>query len=109
MAYDGTAAERVRKALKGQRGFSERKMFGGIAFLLNGNMCCGIMGRDLVLRLGNEEAVKALRETHTREMDFTGKPMRSMVFVGPAGYSTDRDLSGWVKRAIDYVKSLPPK
>jgi TfoX/Sxy family transcriptional regulator of competence genes len=84
-------------------------MFGGIAFLLNGNMCCGVLKSDLVLRLGEDGAVKALREPHTRVMDFTGKPLRSMVYVSPAGYRADVALRTWVKRALDYVKSLPAK
>jgi len=91
MAYNESAANRVRKLLKRRKGFAERKMFGGIAFLLNGNMCCGVVDDDLVLRLGPELAAEALDKPHTREMDFTGKSLKSMVYLAPTGY---KPLSG---------------
>jgi TfoX/Sxy family transcriptional regulator of competence genes len=109
MAYDEGVAERVRKVLRRRKDVTERKMFGGLAFLLNGNMCCGVVGKDLCLRLGNDGAAEALKERHTREMDFTGKPLRSMVYVRPAGIKADDDLKSWVKRAVTFTKSLPPK
>ncbi len=109
MAYDEAVAHRVRKVLQSRKDITERKMFGGIAFLLNGNMCCGVIGSDLVLRLGEDGAAQALKERHTSEMDFTGKPLKSMVYVCPAGYRSDADLRTWVKRAVDHVKSLPAK
>ena len=109
MAYSEKVAERLRQALKRRRGISERKMFGGIAFLLNGNMCCGVNGTDIMLRLGKDGAEKALSERHTREMDFTGTPLSTMVYLRPAGYRNDEDLKRWLKRAIDYAKTLPPK
>ena len=109
MAYDEAVAGRVRVVLKRRKGVSERKMFGGIAFMLNGNMCCGVIDKDLVLRLGDERAAAALQERHTREMDFTGKPLKSMVYVAPAGFRSDDDLRAWVKRAVDFVKTLPAK
>ena len=109
MAYNEKAAERLRNALKRRRGISERKMFGGLAFLLNGNMCCGVVDKNIVLRLGKEGAEQALRERHTCEMDFTGTPLASMVYLRPPGYKTDEDLKSWVKRAVDFTKTLPPK
>jgi len=84
-------------------------MFGGIAFMVNGHMCCGVNGRDLMLRLGEEGATDALQEPHVRPMDFTGKPLASMVYVGPGGHRNDVDLRGWVERAVRFVRSLPPK
>ena len=84
-------------------------MFGGLAFLLNGNMCCGVIDKNIVLRLGKEGAEKALDERHVTEMDFTGVPMSSMVYLRPAGYKTDEDLKRWVKRAVDFTKTLPVK
>jgi TfoX/Sxy family transcriptional regulator of competence genes len=84
-------------------------MFGGIAFLLNGNMCCGVNDTDIMLRLGKDGAQKALSEPHIREMDFTGTPLSTMVYLRPAGYRKDEDLVRWLKRAIDYAKTLPPK
>lgn len=109
MAYSEKVAERLRQALKRRRGISERKMFGGIAFLLNGNMCCGVNNTDIMLRLVKDGAEKALSERHTRVMDFTGTPLSTMVYLRPAGYRKDEDLVRWLKRAIDYAKTLPPK
>ena len=109
MAYDEAVAERVRSVLKRRRGISERKMFGGIAFMLKGNMCCGVLDEDLVLRLGNNAAAEAMNFPHTRPMDFTGKPLKSMVYVDPAGYRSDEDLRAWIERAVNHVKTLPPK
>jgi hypothetical protein len=84
-------------------------MFGGIAFLLNGNMCCGVVGRKLVLRLGREGSAAALEERHTQPMDFTGKPLKTMVYVTPAGHKPDADLRTWVTRAVRFTRSLPVK
>ena len=109
MAYNEKLAERVRKILKRRRGFAERKMFGGICFLLHGNMSCGVVDERLMLRLGNEGAAEALRHPHTSEMDFTGKPLKSMVYVRPEGLRTKPALERWVKRAADFARALPPK
>ena len=84
-------------------------MFGGLAFLMHGNMCCGVVEYTLVVRLGNDGAAAALEEPHTRPMDFTGKPMRSMVYVGPEGIADDDDLNRWLGRAIGFAETLPPK
>lgn len=109
MPYDEATADRVRTVLKRTRGLSEKKMFGGIAFLVNGHMACGVLEQTLVLRLGNEGAAKALREEHTRPMDFTGKPMKSMLYVEPAGFRNADALKSWIKRALTFTRSLPPK
>ena len=109
MAYDESLADRVRSVLKRRRGIAEKKMFGGLAFLLNGHMCCGVIGDDLVLRLGKEGAAKALERRHTREMDFTGRSLKTMVYVEPAGYQRAADLRRWITQAADNAKSLPPK
>lgn len=84
-------------------------MFGGLAFLVNGHMSVGIVGDNLVLRLGDELAKEALRERNTAPMDFTGRPLKSMVFVEPAGLRTDAALEDWVSQALQYARSLPPK
>ncbi len=84
-------------------------MFGGIAFLIGGHMACGIVGDELMLRLGEQGADAALDEPHVRPMDFTGKPMSTMVFVEPAGIESDEVLAGWITRAVAYVQMLPPK
>ncbi len=109
MAYDELAAQRVRAALEARPGLSERKMFGGLAFLLNGNMCCGVVKQDLVLRLGKEGAEEALRQPHTRPMDFTGRPMASMLYLSPEGYASEADLHSWLERAVAFCKTLPAK
>ena len=84
-------------------------MFGGIAFMLAGNMAVGVIGEDLMVRLDPAEAEKALREPHTRPMDFTGKPMKKMVYVDPEGTARDEDLVAWVDAGAGYAASLPPK
>ncbi len=84
-------------------------MFGGIAFMLVGNMAVGVIGEDLMVRLDPADAEKALAEPHTRPMDFTGKPMKNMVYVGPEGTVSDEDLTAWVEAGADYASSLPPK
>jgi TfoX/Sxy family transcriptional regulator of competence genes len=109
MAYDPKLAERVRLLLRRRRGVEERKMFGGLAFLVNGHMSVGVVGRDLVLRLGKDRTMDALEEPFTREMDFTGKVLKSMVYVEPAGCRTEKSLTAWVDRALAYARSLPPK
>ena len=109
MAYDEDLAARLRTTLKRRRGIEEKKMFGGLAFLLDGKMFCGVVGKDLVLRLGESGATKALGRAHTREMDFTGRALKTMIYVAPAGYRREADLRRWVSRATEYVKSLPRK
>ncbi len=109
MAYDEHLADRIRAALATTPDVSERKMFGGLAFMVAGHMACGIVGADHMLRLGEDGAVAALDEAHTRPMDFTGKPMKSMVYVAPAGTETDAALLAWVKRATAHARTFPPK
>ncbi|HJS73673.1 MAG TPA: TfoX/Sxy family protein [Vicinamibacteria bacterium] len=109
MPYDQTLAERIRHLLRRRRRVEERRMFGGVAFLVNGHMSVGVVGDNLVLRLGNERTAEALQKRHTLPMDFTGKPLRSLIYVEPAGYRKDGDLADWVGQAIAYAKSQPPK
>ena len=109
MAFDEKLADRIRKVLVRREGVSERKMFGGIAFMIQGNMCCGVIKNDLMLRLGDADAARALEEPFTREMDFTGRPMRSMIYVGHEGHETDADLRRWVRRAVKFAEQLPAK
>ena len=84
-------------------------MFGGISFMLGGNMCCGVMGNDLVVRVGPERHEEALAKPHARPMDFTGRPLRGLVYVGPVAHQADDTLREWVKRGVDFAESLPPK
>jgi TfoX/Sxy family transcriptional regulator of competence genes len=109
MAYNEKLAERIRTIAGDGPGFTERKMFGGIAFMLNGNMFCGVTRDDLMVRVGPERFEEALSAMGARPMDFTGRPMKGMVFVGPEGYATDDQLRGWVEQTLDYARSLPEK
>ncbi len=109
MAYDEALAERVRVALGKRKGLVEKKMFGGIAFMLQGNMCCGVLEKTLIVRLGSEGGLEALREPHTKSVNFTGKVMRSMVEVAPAGLKKKGALEGWVERGAKFALSLPAK
>jgi TfoX/Sxy family transcriptional regulator of competence genes len=109
MAFDEALVERVREALVGRADVSERRMFGGIAFMVAGNMAIGIVDEDLMVRLGQEDTERALAEPHVRPMDFTGRPMKNMVFVDPEGIAADDDLASWVDAGADYASSLPPK
>ena len=109
VAYDVHLADRIRSILKSAGEFSERKMFGGLAFMVNGHMCCGVLKTDLVLRLTPDAADTALREPHTRPMDFTGKPMKSMIFVSPIGTDSDQALAAWVKSAVTLAWQVPQR
>jgi TfoX/Sxy family transcriptional regulator of competence genes len=108
MAYDEDLAGRIREELASRDDVTERKMFGGIAFMVGGNMCCGVAGEDLMLRLGAEGADAALKDPHARPMDFTGRPMSGYVFVAPGGTATPSDLRRWVDRAVAFATTLPP-
>jgi TfoX/Sxy family transcriptional regulator of competence genes len=109
VAYDERLAERLRAVLSGRGNLSERKMFGGLAFMVSGNMCCGIIREELMLRVGPEGYEDALAQPHARPMEFTGRPMKGMVTVAPAGFATDDVLAGLVERGVSYAASLPPK
>jgi len=109
MAYEEALAARVSAALAWVGDVREQRMFGGIAFMVDGHMACGIVGSELMVRLGEEGTDAALREPNVRPMDFTGRPARGMVFVEPAGLASDQTLQGWVERALAHVATLPPK
>lgn len=109
MAYDAELAERIRDGLVGTSGITEKKMFGGIAFLLNGNLCIGVWKDSLTVRLSAEEGDAAVYEPHVRDFDITGTPMRGWVIVEPAGIEEDRDLAEWIYRAKEFVATLPAK
>jgi hypothetical protein len=107
--YDDRLASRVRDLVSGDALMSERKMFGGLCFMTNGHMCFGIVGDDLMVRVGPERWEQSLAMPFTREMDFTGRSMRGMVFVSSEGLDEDRDLQQWVESGLGYASSLPPK
>jgi TfoX N-terminal domain len=109
VAYDEALAERVRDVISVRDGSSERKMFGGIGFMLRGNMACGVSGDELMVRLDAEGAEKALAEEHVRVFDMTGRPLKGWILVGPEATASDEDLAGWVDAGADFAASLPPK
>lgn len=106
MSYDEKLANRVRKAVNRNKGITEKSMFGGISFLLNGKMFCGVLKNDLVVRVGPELYEKALNERSARPMDFTGRPMEGFVYVGSSGLKSEAALKKWIKTGMDYVSSL---
>lgn len=107
--FDTELAERVRVAVGPRPDLVERKMFGGLAFMIGGNMACGIAKNELMVRVEKETWEDILALPHARPMDFTGRPMRGMVYVDRAGIASDEDLRTWVARGVDYAASLPPK
>jgi TfoX-like protein len=109
MAFDETLAARVRGVLSSSEGVVEKKMFGGLAFLVQGNMSCGVHDTELIVRLPPEDTDAALAEPHVRVFDLTGRPMKGWVLVAPAGVASDGDLKGWVAKALAYAGSLPAK
>lgn len=109
MAYDPGLAQRIRETLGSRPGLSERRMFGGLAFLLDGKMFVGVSGSVLMARVGPERYQDALAVPHTRVMDFTGRPMKGYVYIDPPGLAEDRDLGAWVNWCAGFVASLPAK
>jgi len=109
MAFDEAVAGRVREALAGGPEIVEKRMFGGIAFMVRGNMCCGVIGDRLMLRVGSDGYEAALSRPHAKPMDFTGRPMKGMVYVEPAGFASAGGLKAWIARAKEFALSLPAK
>lgn len=109
MAYNVQLTERIRSVLKGRKGLEEKKMFGGVGFLVNGNMACGVNKDDLILRLGEKEYQKALKSPHARKFDMTGRPMKGWVMVSEPGYASEKSLNTWIEVALTFARSLPPK
>ena len=109
MAYDERLAASLKELIKNRRDFHTQKMFGGIGFLLRGNMCFGLYKEYLILRLGGPQAQKALARSGTKPFDITGRAMKGWVMVAPAGMKTKQSLRNWVGQAIDFVSTLPRK
>ena len=109
MAYNEGVAERIRDIFIDRHDVIEKKMFGGIAFMLKGHMCCGVINDTLMARVGPAQYAAALKKRHAREMDFTGKPMKGFVYVDPAGFETDQQLQEWVLLCENFVLTLPDK
>ena len=109
MAYDEGLAERVRERLAGEDGLAEKAMFGGIAFLVGGNMSVGLRGEDLMVRVGPEGTEEALAQPHARESFMGERLMKGWILVAPAGVAEDADLRAWIDRGVGYARTLPPK
>ena len=109
MAYDEGLAERIRGILADRHDFSEKRMFGGIAFMIRGHMAVGIVKEDLLVRVGPEAYTDLVAQAHARPMDFTGRPMKGFVYVASLGLETDVDLQRWVGHGLRYAASLPAK
>jgi len=108
MAYDEILANRVREILSPLRKVEEKKMMGGLTFMVNDKMCVGILGDNLMMRIDPDIYEKVLERTGCREMDFTGRPMRGFVFVDPEGTKTKKDLNYWLGLALEYNKKARP-
>jgi TfoX/Sxy family transcriptional regulator of competence genes len=109
MPYSQSLADRIRWTLRSNRSVKEKKMFGGVGFLLNNNMLVGVWKDSLVVRLGPETGSEALTKPHVKEFDITGRPMKGWVMVEPDGLESDSQLAEWVEQAIQFVQTLPAK
>ncbi len=109
MAYSQDLAQRVRQQLQQIPGYVEKKMFGGVGYMINGNMACGVHGDDLIVRLGPGGYEQALERPSVRPFDMTGRPMKGWIMVGPEGVRTPDQLAGWVRQGIAFAQSLPAK
>jgi TfoX/Sxy family transcriptional regulator of competence genes len=109
MSYDEKTADRVREILSGRTDVVEKKMFGGLCFMVNGSMCCGLTHTAFMVRVGPDHYEEALAQPHARPMDFTGRPLTGMIYVDPAGYRTDAALAKWIARGVDFVSAFPTK
>ncbi len=109
MAYNPQLLERIRSILSQRRDVVEKKMFGGVAFIVRGNMACGPHHDNLLVRIGQDAAKRALSEPHVKPMMFTGRPLKPFVTIEAAGIATDEQLRRWVELAAGYAASIPPK
>ena len=109
MAYNEELAARMRAKLKSSRGVVEKKMFGGVGFLVNGNMACGIIKDDLIVRLSDDDFEKALKQKHVRVFDYSGRSMTGWIYVSAEGYKSDKALEGWMEKGMTFARSLPKK
>jgi len=108
MAYNTKLAERIRSQLDGGP-FVEKRMFGGVGYLLHGNMACGVHADDLIVRVDPEKYEAFLKKPHTRPFDMTGRPMKGWLLVEADGYKTAKQLSTWIKEGVEFALTLPPK
>jgi TfoX/Sxy family transcriptional regulator of competence genes len=109
MPYNQELADRIRLELSALPSLVEKKMFGGVGFLLNGNMACGVHDQELIVRVGPERSAAALAQPHTRLFDMTGRPMSGWIVVDPPGCQSQADLQAWLSQGIEFARTLPPK
>ncbi len=109
MAYSQAVAERIRRQLAEMHPCTEKYMFGGVGFFVNGNMACGVNRDTLIVRVGPDRYEEALGQPHAGPFDMTGRPMRGWVGVAPEGYASDESLVGWLRQGVDFAATLPPK
>jgi hypothetical protein len=109
MAFDEGLAERLRDVLSDQADLDEKKMFGGLAFMLNGNLACGVIGDEMIVRVGPDGYDTAIAKPNTRVFDFSGKPMKGWIVVAPEGVESDEELAVWARQGVDFATALPPK
>ena len=109
MAYDEKLVGRIAVLLAARRGVEQKRMFGGVCFMVNGHMCCGVSGNKLMVRVGPEHYAAALRKPHAKPMDFTGRPLNGFVFVLPDGTRTRHALHTWLTAGLRFAASLPAK
>ena len=109
MAYDEAVAARMRGLMEGLRPYTEKRLFGGIAFFVNGNMACGVIGDRIMVRVGPEDYEEALARPHAGPFDMTGRPMRGWVSVEAAGHASEEGLAGWVEQGVAFAATLPAK
>jgi TfoX/Sxy family transcriptional regulator of competence genes len=109
MAYDQQLAMQVRAALNNEEIFTEREMFGGIGFMICGNMACGVIGDDLIVRVGPPSYERELNRPGVKEFDMTGRPMRGWVLVTPTALAAETSLRSWVEKGLKFARTLPKK
>src|SRR5215472_17596832 len=109
MGYDAATAERLRGLFAERTDVAEKRMVGGLSFIVNGNMCCGVNGSALMVRVGPDDREQALAEPHVRPLEMGGRPVGGFVLIDPDGFSTDAALTAWVQRALDFIGTLPAK
>jgi len=109
MAYDEKLAARIRRVVAGSKGITEKQMFGGLCFLLDGKMICGVLKTDMIAKIGRDNHERVATRKHVRPFDFTGKPMKGIVYVEPAALRSDKDIAMWVDMGKEHVKESPAK
>ena len=109
MAYDETLAARVRELVMAREGATEKKMFGGIGWMIGGNMACGVIRDSLMVRHDKAEREELLKEPHTAPFEGNGRRMTGFLIVEPEGVQTDDELARWVEHGAGFAASLPPK